>query len=91
MVKKRDPARKPTQTLEQFADSVEGQPPAKSWKGLDPNAPRYKAGNPNSKTLSFPMNEYEHLRLVEASKAADRTMLDFVRQAVKVAVAKELD
>ena len=72
----------------------ETSPPSKPWEGLDPNAPRYKRdgkGNPNSKTLTFPMNEYEHIRLQEACKSADRNMLDFVRRAVKKAVAKELD
>lgn len=45
----------------------------------------------DAKILSLRMNEYEHLRPVASSKSANRAMLDFVRQAVKLGVAKELD
>ena len=96
MVKQRKASTKrPTQSLEEFANNVEGQgSQAKPWENLDPDAPRYNRngkGNPNTKTLTFPMNEYEHVRLQAACKAADRGMLDFVRLAVKAAVAKELE
>lgn len=80
--------RKPS--LEEFASSVEGQQ-RNPWEGLDPQAPRYKGGNPNAKAMTLPMNEYEYTRLIEASRRAGRKPLDFIRNAVRDAVKQELD
>lgn len=92
MVKKRETVRPRTASLEEFANSVEGQPSAgKPWEGMDPKAARYKAGNPSAKGMTLPMNEYEYARLIEASTRANRKPLDFIRNAVRVAVDGELD
>jgi hypothetical protein len=52
---------------------------------LNPKAAR------NYKSLTISMNEYEYTRLKAACDSSDRGMLDFVRQALKVAIKKELD
>jgi len=52
---------------------------------LDPKAAR------NHKSLTIKMNEYEFYRLKAACESADRGVLNFVRQAMKAAVEKELD
>ena len=42
------------------------------------------------KSLTVKMNQYEFFRLKAACESADRGVLDFVRQAIKNAVDKEL-
>jgi hypothetical protein len=92
MVKKRETSKPRTSSLEEFANSVEGHHrEGKPWEGFDPKAARYKAGNPGAKGMTLPMNEYEYARLIEASTRANRKPLDFIRNAVRVAVDGELD
>ena len=92
MVKQRQPAPKKATSLEQFAASVEGQETKDApWAGLDPKAARYKAGNAKAKAMTLGFNEYEYARLIEASARANRKPLDFIRNAVKLAVDQELE
>jgi len=51
---------------------------------LDKKAPR------NYKSLTIKMNEYEFSQLKAACESADRGVLDFVRQAIKTAIGKEV-
>lgn len=50
-------------------------------KGLDPKDPR------QYKSLTVKFNEYEYTRLVQGAEAADRGLLDFMRQAIKKHIA----
>ena len=50
-------------------------------KGLDPKAVR------KYKSVTVKFNEYEYTRVVQGAEAADRGLLDFIRQAIKKHVA----
>lgn len=80
MVKTR--VRKPPteKSIEAFAAGAD-----KPAGSLNKKAPR------NYKYLKFSMNEYEYTRLKAACESSDRGMLDFIRQALKTAIKKELD
>jgi len=54
---------------------------ARKVKGLNPKAPR------NYKSLTLQMNEHEYTRLVQGAEAADRGLLDFMRQCLKKGIA----
>jgi len=56
-------------------------------KGLDPKAPRNPKDGKPYKSLTIQFNEYEYTRLVQGAEAADRGLLDFVRQSLKKNIA----
>lgn len=83
MVRKREPkkATAPKSSKKRESRFIEAiNQPA----GLDPRAPR------KFKSLTLQMNEYEYERLKQAADAADRGMLDYVRQALKKATLVDL-
>ena len=74
----------------------QGKPPTK--KSIDefaagadkPAGSLNKKAPRNYKSLTVSMNEYEYTRLKAACESSDRGMLDFVRQALKTAIKKEI-
>lgn len=79
MVKPRERKVQTEKSIDAFAAGAD-----KPVGSLDKKAPR------NYKSLTVGMNEYEYNQLKLACEAADRGVLDFVRQALKTAVSKEL-
>lgn len=83
MVKRREPAsakRQPTEEeIEAFASGADSESAKKKQeekKPLDPNAKR------EHKAIRVPFNEYEYLKLQEASAKTGRTKLNFIRWAI---------
>jgi len=56
-------------------------------KGLDPKAPHNPKGGKPYKSITIQFNEYEYTRLLQGAEAADRKLLDFIRQALKKHIA----
>ena len=79
MVKPRQRKAPTEKSIDDFAAGAD-----KPAGALNKKAPR------NHKSLTIKMNEYEFSRLKAACESANRGVLDFVRQAMKTAVDKEL-
>ena len=79
MVKVRERKPPTEKSIDAFAAGAD-----KPAGALNKKAPR------NYKSVTIKMNEYEYSRLKAACESADRGVLDFVRQAIKTSVDKEL-